>query len=157
EQPIDRLASNPHQPRSAVRRSFLGQPIGMPCFKDDRVDFVITKRLVLLGGRQLQHVLRTGSRPPVKFEDDVAGKIISDTARPNANPFAMQVLEIADPGIRASDDGKCLWIECDYRAELWIRAGGSKRPLSLESGQRHVGLRKSKRRVTTLEASDVAY
>src|SRR5215813_4220884 len=100
----------------------------MSRFKYDCVDFVITERLVLLSRREFQHVLRTGGRPAVKFEDDIAGKVVSDAARANANPFATQVLEIAYPGIRASNNGKCLRIECDYRAELWIGAGGSERP-----------------------------
>ena len=59
----------------------------------------------------------------------LAGKVISDTARATADPPVTQVLEISDPGIRTSDNGKCLRIECDYRAEFWIRAGGSERPL----------------------------
>ena len=44
--------------------------------------------------REFQHALRTGGRPAVKFEDDIAGKIISDTARANPDPFATQVLSL---------------------------------------------------------------
>ena len=50
---IDRRASDAHQPSPAVRRRLLGQPIGMPRFENDRVDFVLTKRLVLFGGPEL--------------------------------------------------------------------------------------------------------
>ena len=117
----------------------------MPRFKYDRVDFVITERLVLIGRREFQHALRTGGLPAVKFEDDIAGKIISDTARADTDPFAAQVLEIAYPGIRASNNGKCFRIECNYRAQLWIRSGDIERPLTVESSQGYVGLRKSKR------------
>ena len=50
---IDRWAGNPHQPGLAARRRLLGQAIGMPRFENDRVDFVLTKRLVLFGGPEL--------------------------------------------------------------------------------------------------------
>ena len=40
----------------------------------------------------------------------LAGKVISDTARANADPPVTQVLEISDPGIRTSDNGKCLGV-----------------------------------------------
>ena len=50
---VDRRASDAHQPRLAVRRCLLGQPIGMPRFENDRVDFVPTKRLILFGGPEL--------------------------------------------------------------------------------------------------------
>jgi hypothetical protein len=48
-----RWASDAHQPRPAVRRRLLGQPIGVPRFENDRVDFVPTKRLILFGGPEL--------------------------------------------------------------------------------------------------------
>src|SRR5262249_73352 len=45
KQTVDRLASDTHQLRSAVSRRLLGQPIGMSCFKYNRINFVATKRL----------------------------------------------------------------------------------------------------------------
>jgi hypothetical protein len=52
----------------AMRTSLARQPIvaswsahGMPRVKDDRVDFVATKRLVLFCGPELQHTLRSST------------------------------------------------------------------------------------------------
>src|SRR6516165_801065 len=145
KQTIDRLARDAHQPRSAVSRSLLGQPIGMSCFKYNRVNFVATERLVLLGRCEFQHTFGTGSRPAIKSEDDIAGKVISNTSRANAHPLATQVLEIADAGIGTSDNGKCFRVQCGYHAELRIRTSSAEWPLTLERSQGDVGLRKAKR------------
>ena len=79
----------------------------MSRFKNDRIDFVAAKRLVLFGGREFQHTLGTRGRRAIKSEDDIAGEIISDTARADADALAAQILKIAYAGIGASDDGKC--------------------------------------------------
>src|ERR1700739_230084 len=117
----------------------------MPRFKYDRVDFIAAERLVLLGRREFQRTLGTGCRRPIKSKDDIASEVISDPARADADPLATQILEIAYAGIGPSDNGKCLRVEGDYRAELGIGAGGSKRPLTIESSQGDVGLRQAKR------------
>ena len=83
----------------------------MSCFKYNRVNFVATERLVLLCRRKFQHTLRAGCRPAIGFEYDIAGEVISHTARANAHPLAAQVLEIAYAGIGASDDGKCFRVK----------------------------------------------
>jgi hypothetical protein len=67
----------------------------MPRFENDRVDFVLTKRLVLFGGRELQHTLGPRGRRAIKSEDDIVGEVISDTARPEADALAAQIPEIA--------------------------------------------------------------
>src|SRR5271165_6884398 len=118
----------------------------MPGGKNDRVDFVATKRLVLFGWPELQHTLRIRYRPAIKSEDDIAGDGISGTALPDAHALAAQILEIAYAGIGASDNGKCFRVECDQHAQLRIGAGGSKRSLSMKSGISDIGLRKAKRR-----------
>jgi hypothetical protein len=116
----------------------------MPGFKYNRVDYVATERLVLLGRGKFQHTLRIGCRPAIKSEDGIAGEVLSNTARANADPLPTQVLEIAYAGIGASDNGKCFRVKCHYRAELRIGAGSSERPLTIKGGQRDVGLRKAK-------------
>ena len=80
----------------------------MPRFENDRVDFVLTKRLVLFGGRELQHTLRPRSRRVIRSEDDMVREVVSDAARPEADALASQILEIAYACTGASDDGKCL-------------------------------------------------
>src|SRR5690349_13147034 len=125
KQVIDRPASDANQSRFAARRNLLGQPIGMPRFKYNRIDFVATERLVLLGRCDLHRMLRTGWCPAIRLENGIAGEVIPNTARTNADPLALQVLGIAYASIGASDNRKCLWVECDYRAELRIGAGGS--------------------------------
>jgi uncharacterized protein len=77
----------------------------MSCFKYNRVNFVATERLILFGRRKFQRTLRTGCRPAIKSEDDIAGEVISNTARANPDPLATQVLEIAYAGIGASGVG----------------------------------------------------
>src|SRR5271170_4742737 len=117
----------------------------MSRFKNNRVDFVAAKRLVLFGGREFQHTLRIGYRRAVKSEDDIAGEVISDTARADADALAAQILEVAYAGIGPSDNGKCFRIECDQDAQLRIGAGSSKGALTMVSGIGDVGLRKAKR------------
>src|SRR5215472_8472440 len=111
----------------------------MPRFKYNRVDFVATERLVLLGRRKFQHTLTARCRPAIRFEDDIAGEVISHTARANADALAAQVLEIAYAGIGASDNRKCFRIQCDYHAEHRMGTIGTERPLTMISGQGNVG------------------
>jgi len=96
KEPIDRRASDAHQPRLAARRRLLGQSIGMPRFKNDRVDFVATKRLVLFGGLELQPMLKIRYRPAIQSEDDIAGEGISGTALPDADALATQKEQLND-------------------------------------------------------------
>ena len=117
----------------------------MPRFKYDRVDFVAAERPVLLGRREFQRTLGTGCCPAVKSKDDIAGEVISDPARADADALPTQMLEIAYACISPSDNGECFRVKGDYRAELGIRAGRCKRPLTLESGHGDVGLRQAKR------------
>src|SRR5215471_10997049 len=105
----------------------------MSGFKYNRVDFVATERLVLLGRRNFQNTLWAGCRPTIKSEDDIAGEVISHTARANAHPLVTQVLEIAYAGIGASDNGKCFRVQCDYHAELRSGTGRRERSLTTES------------------------
>src|SRR4029077_4173671 len=101
--------------------------------------------------------LKARGRRSIKSEDDIPGKVIPDTARANADPLAAQVLEIAYAAIGASDNRKCLRVESDYHAELRIRAGASEWPFTIEGGYGDIGLRKAKRRVAALDASDVLH
>jgi hypothetical protein len=64
---------------------------------------------------------------------------------PDADTLVAQILEIAYPGIGASDDGECLRIERDQHAELRIRPGGGKRSLTVKGRIGNVGLRQAKR------------
>src|SRR5437762_11933825 len=107
----------------------------MPRFKYNLVDFVATERLVLLGRCEFQRMLRTGRWPAIRLEDDIAGEVIPNTACTDADPLALQVLEIAYAGIGASDNRKCLRVESDYHAELRIGAAGSEYSLTIECGQ----------------------
>ena len=83
----------------------------MPGFKYNGVDPAVAERLVLLGGREFQHMRRIERRPAIKSEDDIVREVISDTARANADALGTQVLEIAYAGIGASDDGKCFRVK----------------------------------------------
>src|SRR5271170_7077579 len=116
----------------------------MSRFKDNRVDFVAAKRLVLFGGREFQLMLRIGCRRAIKSEDDIAGEVISDTARADADALATQILKVAYAGVGPSDDGKCFRIECDQGAQLRVGAGRGKGALAMESGIGDIGLRKAK-------------
>src|SRR5580704_19299543 len=129
----------------------------MPRFKNNRVDFVAAKRLVLFGGREFQHTLGIECRRAIKSEDDVAGEVISDTAGTDTDALAAQILEVAYAGIGPSDNGKCFRIECDQDAQLRVGAGCSEGALSMESGIGDVGLRKAKRRGAAFDASDVRH
>ena len=116
----------------------------MPRFKNNRVDFVATKRLVLFGGSEFQHTLRIRYRRAIKSEDDIAGEVISDTDRADADALATQILEVAYAGIGPSDHGECFRIECDQDAQARVGAGCGKGALTMESGIGDVGPRKAK-------------
>src|SRR4029077_1327813 len=111
----------------------------MSCFKYNRIDFVGAESLVLLGRRKFEHTFRTGGRPAVKSENDIAGKVISHTARADADPLAGQALKIAYAGIGASDYGKRFRVQRNYRAELRTGTGRSERSLTMVSGHGDVG------------------
>src|SRR5262252_5213225 len=116
----------------------------MPGFKYNRINFVATKRLVLLGRCEFQHTLGTRCRPVIKSENDIAGKVISHSACANAHLLATQVLKIEYAGIGASDNGKCFRVQRDHHAKLRTGTGRSERSLTMVSGQGYVGLRKPK-------------
>ena len=65
---------------------------------------------------EFYRALGTGSRPAIRSEDDIAGEVITDPVRADADPLATQILEIAYAGIGPSDNRKCFRIKCDYRA-----------------------------------------
>src|SRR5271166_253209 len=102
-------------------------------------------------------MLGTRYRRAIKSEDDIVREVISDTARPDADALAAQILEIANAGIGASDNGKCFAVKCDQRAQLRIGASGSEWSFTMKSGIGDVGLRKAKICVAALDASNVRH
>src|SRR3984893_4985764 len=102
-------------------------------------------------------MLRARCRRAINSEDDIVREVISDTARPDADALAAQILEVAYAGIGASDDGKCFPVKCDQGAQLWIGASSRERSLTMKSGIGDVGLRKAKICIAALDTPDVRH
>src|ERR1700730_18015471 len=102
-------------------------------------------------------MLRARCRRAINSEDDIVREVISDTARPDADALAAQILEVAYAGIGASDDGKCFPVKCDQGAQLRIRAGGRERSFTMKGRIGDVGLRKAKLCVAAFDASDIRH